>query len=344
MKITVCGAGPGGIGVAFFLKAKGHEVTLYDMPAFADRIEPFRENRHIVVSGEATFDGELDRVCFTPEEALEGAQVVVVVMHAGGHEPLARLVAGIMKPDQLLVMCPGYIGGGKAFLDVLQGIGAPLPPYIEASSLMLTVRPDGPHRMHLPGRKKGFFLYVPQELDDHPFVKSFLDMFAPVRLTRHPLEPGLNEINIVVHAVLTLLNVEKLEQGEPWLFYRQGFSPAIARLVECVDAERCQVQQALGLTPHTFEDLLVEFYSDYGLKGKDLYEKITTYENLANVKGATSFDNRFLTEDLPFGIAPITQLGRELGLEMPYMTMVLQLAKGLTGIDFLETGRKVSTK
>lgn len=344
MRVTVCGAGPAGLGMAACLMSCGHSVVLYDMPDYAGRLVPFQEQPVLTCRGKLEYSGRICAATSDADRAIGEADVVFIVTHAAAHKKLAALFAGKLRPEQLAVMCPGYVGGGVEFTQTLRGQKADaVPPYVEASSLPIISSMEGPTTVRISGWKRNFLLYCPEALRSHEIVAWFQDLYAPVKFVESPLEPGLNEINFIVHAVVSLLNVGRVEQGEDWSFYRTGLTPSIVRVIESIDQERVQLEAALGLTPHRLTDLLWEFYKDQGMSDQGLYTQLTTFEPFAKVRGPLDFEGRFISEDLCYGLVPMYWLGQEKGLAMEATHMMIQLAAAFTGRDYFQSGRRIGS-
>ena len=61
------------------------------------------------------------------------------------------------------------------------------------------------------------------------------------------LEAGLNNANPVIHPPITILNGARIEnEGDSTFFYKDGVSPAVARLIQKLDEERMALLRALG--------------------------------------------------------------------------------------------------
>ena len=92
-------------------------------------------------------------------------------------------------------------------------------------------------------------------------------------------------------------------------------TPAVARLYEAINAERVAVAAAVGASVPTLADW---FERVYGVRGATLVETCQqlTY-NSAGPYQATgtpkSLDHKFITEDLPTGLIPMSALGAEAG-------------------------------
>ena len=190
---------------------------------------------------------------------------------------------------------------------------------------------------------RGFTVFCPAGLRQHEIPKWFEKMYAPIDFTASPIEPGLNEINIVVHCVNSLLNPSRVDGRAKWLFYREGLSPAIVRFIEAVDAERVELERALGLTPRRLTDMLWQFYGDQGMATPEegLYTQLSTFGSFATVPGPLSWEHRFISEDLRCGIVPMYHLGEQAGVPMPATRAAIELASRITGRDELAIGRRV---
>ena len=61
------------------------------------------------------------------------------------------------------------------------------------------------------------------------------------------LEVGLNNANPVIHPPIAILNAAIIEnEGDEKFFYRNGVSPAVAKLIQILDEERMALLRALG--------------------------------------------------------------------------------------------------
>ena len=134
-----------------------------------------------------------------------------------------------------------------------------------------------------------------------------------------------------------------MDGGAPWTFYREGLSPAIVRVIEAIDAERVELERALGLTPRRLTDMLHEFYGDQGMATPKagLYTQLSTFGSFAAVPGPLNWEHRFISEDLRCGIVPMVCLGERAGVPMPAARAVVELASAFTGRDEMSEGRHV---
>ena len=115
---AVLGAGNGGQVIAAYLKLKGKQVTLYDR--FSQVLEPIRRRGGIQLEGVSdTGFAKLDLVTEDVPQAVQGAEVIFVVLPAFAHAYVAQQLAGCLTDGQTVVVCPGATGGALEFRALL---------------------------------------------------------------------------------------------------------------------------------------------------------------------------------------------------------------------------------
>lgn len=135
---------------------------------------------------------------------------------------------------------------------------------------------------------------------------------------------SLANTNHLIHPPLTLLNAVRIDSGEPFTFYRKGISPAADRLLTAVDDERRALCAAVGADDRSGRDWMTGFYAAGGMRGDTLVECLGGYPPFAEVPGPSTLDYRYITDDVPHGIAPWAALGRELGVPTPHLDRLLE--------------------
>ena len=59
--------------------------------------------------------------------------------------------------------------------------------------------------------------------------------------------------------------------------------------------------------------------------------------------GPDPFKNRFITEDTPYGLVPMAQLGHKLGLATPLLDAFISIASAINNEDYNKTGRTLES-
>jgi opine dehydrogenase len=134
------------------------------------------------------------------------------------------------------------------------------------------------------------------------------------------------------------LSASRIEysHGE-FYYYEEGMTPHVCRAIEAIDAERQAIGAALGVDVLS----LLKTYAKmgYGPSGDTFWSVIRGVAALNGIKGPTQIDSRYLTEDVPIGLTIYSQLGRQLGVDVPLMESVIHLAGALLSRDFVAEGR-----
>ena len=79
----------------------------------------------------------------------------------------------------------------------------------------------------------------------------------------------------------------------------------------------------------------------YNVKGNDLFECIQNNDKYREIDAPTSIWCRYIFEDIPNGMVPMEDLGMQVGILTPNMTMIINLASTVLERNFREEGRKV---
>jgi opine dehydrogenase len=133
------------------------------------------------------------------------------------------------------------------------------------------------------------------------------------------------------------MNAGRIERsrGEFW-FYEEGVTPSVVKVIEAVDRERLALAAALGLRLTPAAEAFHR--AGFGPAG-DLWATINGSRMLTALRAPGQVDTRWLTEDIPFGLATWATLGDRLGVETPVIDSLVTLASATLGQDFRSQAR-----
>ena len=93
-EICIIGAGNGGSAIAGDMTLAGHRCRLFEFEEYAENIKPIIEQGGISVTGIArTGFAKIALATFNLEEAVKGADLIMVTTQALAHERVARGIA-----------------------------------------------------------------------------------------------------------------------------------------------------------------------------------------------------------------------------------------------------------
>ena len=72
------------------------------------------------------------------------------------------------------------------------------------------------------------------------------------------------------------------------------------------------------------------------------FERCQTFPAVP-IAGPKTLKERYITEDVPYGLVPISQLAEKLGSKATLMNTIIDLASTLNDEDYRKTGRTLST-
>ncbi len=334
--VAVLGGGHGAHAMAADLVSKGFRVNLFEMERFREKVQRVLDSGQIEAVGELEGHFRLNKAVLDIDEAIADVRYILIVTPAFAHREYAKLLRGRVRADQVLVFYPG------AFASLLfksEFGDAPLPLMAEVNNLPYDARLVGPGRVAIHGRNPVNIALFPANagsglIDDlrrlHPFVRVYSDV----------IEAGLSTVNPSIHSGLCLLSVTAIENSakRPFFLYEHGVTPASCRLDVALDQERKAIGRAFGhdLTP-------IEDFSGMapGYTWQDFYMAIHGNISLTPISGPHSIEDRYFTEDTPFGLVPWSHLAQLAGVETPIISSIITIFSVIHERDWLAVGRNL---
>jgi opine dehydrogenase len=336
----VIGAGHGGLAMAGHLGILGHPVTLYNRTA--ENLDGVRWHGGVKVDGAVTGFGPVRAVTSNIAEAVDGADVVMVVTPSTAHRSLAAAMAPHLRDGQLVVLNPGRTCGALEFRRVFDDCGVRADIALaETQTFLYASRALSRWEAHIYRIKNAVpFATLPSFLI--PNALAVLTVAFPQFVAgTNVLATSLENIGAVFHPALTIMNAGWIEAtGGDFEYYLQGITPSVAKLLERIDGERLAVASALGVRSMSAREWL---YLSYDSPGKDLYEAISNTGSYRGIKAPPGIDHRYISEDVPMSLVPLASLGAMLGVPTPAIRMIIQLGSILHSTDYWAVGRTVES-
>jgi opine dehydrogenase len=343
-RFAIIGAGNAGLAMAAHLKRLGVEVSLYDV--VEAQLAPLAATDNVITITGAELVGEskIDLVTTNLTEAIAGAELIICVTPAHVHKFVAQDLANHLVSGQIVLLHPGRTGGVLEFQKVLREQNCPAEVLVvEAQTLLYAARREAA-TVNIFGLKKRVTCAGLPTIELQRFfdlVQPLLPQFVPAPSIWHT---SLHNVGMLFHPTPTLLNLGRMESGQPFDYYSDGFTPSIAALIEKLDAERLAVAGAMGVT---LPSVVAWLESSYGAAGRNLYEAIQNTANYRGIKAPRLLELddklklRYVIEDVPTGLVPVSELGQKFGVNTPAIDAMITLANIFFEADFRASGRNL---
>ena len=338
---TVIGAGHGGKAMAAHLSLMGFRVTLYNRTF--DHIAAIKARGGVELeSAEGGPHGFAKLALATSDmsEALQNAEMIMVVVPSSAHADVAKSTAPHLKDGQIVLLHPGRTGGTLEFTKTLYDQGCTADVTVaEAETFIYASRSDGPAQARIFRIKEA----VPLAALPATRTKAVLEAVHPAYPQfidgGNVLSTGLNNMGAIFHPALTLLNAGWIESTHgDYQFYIDGVTPSVARVLEALDRERVTVASSLGLRARTGLEWLQMAYNTNGV---DLHEAIHNQPGYYGIKAPSTLNHRYIFEDVPASLVPIASLGECFGVSVRGMDSIIRLACIVHHTDYWRRGRTV---
>jgi len=351
--IAVLGGGNGGHAVAANLSLSGFKVNFFELPRFAGPFEKVLRTREIRIEG-VSIDGvaKLNLATIDIKQAIKDTEIIFIVTPAFGHKAMAEVCAPFVQDGQIIVLMPGS-GGSIEFAKIFKEKKVKREiTFAETCTLPYGARLKGASHVSVfinaiilptgvfPSKRTNDVL---------PKLKQFYPIIMPAK---DVLEAAINNPNPIVHPAATLLSATRIEhsKGEFYLF-AEGMTPAVARTFQSLNEERLSICKALGYKLYHWDNLEFKNYNLGETEDECRYRILNTSMDAAfgkdgiyagiKMKGPESLKDRFVTEDVPYGMVFLSTLGGLLGIPTPTHDAVIQLASVINRTNYWKTGRGV---
>ena len=239
-----------------------------------------------------------------------------------------------------MLVCPGSCAGAIAFKRTL-GVEPEDDRFVvgESHTLPYAVRITGPAAItvFLKLSTSMFVAGLPRTGTDRLY-ELIAEVWPATVKADSVMQTTLQNGNPVIHPAVTLLNAARIEgTGGDFLFYEDGVTEGVGRLIEAVDNERLAIAAALGVTVLSEPAIGVE----QGYMTEENYSTgYSTAPGFLGIGAQSQLDHRYLTEDVGYSLILFTDLAARIGVPTPVMDAVIQVTSVVLARDFRAEGRR----
>ncbi|MEA4877600.1 NAD/NADP octopine/nopaline dehydrogenase family protein [Aminobacterium sp. MB27-C1] len=340
MKFTILGSGNGARAWCAQIAAKGYPVVMWEPLEATEDYLKLREEKEMFLEGDIQVGGKLAGVTMDIKEAMDGADYILVIVPSFAHEPIFRKMIPYLEDGQNVIVVPGNFSGLR-LKKMMKEAGVEKKISIsETASMPYACRIDTYNTVMV--YKKKFQMKMgtsPQSMNAemldvmNDVFKGYVEYLPAQNL----LEIDFDNINYTLHPFPVLFNYGEIEKnGKTYRHYMDGITPSISEKMKELDDERMAIGAKLGLNLQTCLSQLKMYYGQND--SQSIYEYVnsedTPYRDLVgqNVKG------RYLTEDVPGVLVPISLFANKAGMETPVSDLAIRMTSFLHGTDYIEKG------
>ncbi len=328
IRIGIAGAGAIAFGSAALLRQNGHVPTLWS---------PSGAGTGALANGQDLVATGAIEARFAPGIATSAAQlaaendVLLVALPAYGHKAVMdSLVPHVGLRHHVIVSSHASLGALYLAGKLSQrGLSVPITAW--GTTAVTGRRPSPTEVRVITVRSLVDLCTVPGTASEAELAlcrRLFGDRFQP---RDGLLAISLSNLNPQNHMGIALANMTRMERGEKWS-QGQNVTPNVGRLLEALDAERLAIAQALGLEVRTiFEHFHLSFHipvASISEMNQQMHAQGT------GGTGPATADSRYVTEDVPYGLALTTALGRMTGRPALLHEAGIAIFSAMYGRDF----------
>ena len=343
--IAVLGGGNGGHMMAADLSDRGYRVHFCEHPSFEARFRPVLERRAIEVDGigpQGTIP--IDRVTTDMGQALEDVKWIHLALTAVGHEAFFQEMIPHLHEGQVVVLWAGDFGSLRLRHLLQQQGKADGITIIEGNTLPYGARLADPGKVSLLLVAPRVMVASLPQSGLASVTDEFKEQFPGVFAGQNVLAVAFNNPNPIVHPPGALLNTGRIEYSKGnFYMYGEGITPAVARVVREVYNESRRVGNAFGFDMIQYKD--EEFKTKTSIMGVEFEapSPSDTEGIIASILGPTSLNDRYITEDLPMGLVPRSELGRLVAVSTPLIDGIVSIGCIVCETDYWANGRTLES-
>jgi opine dehydrogenase len=334
--VGVVGSGNSARALACYLASRGHEVHL--LVRHIERFPWLTESRSLTATGkvEGTFalGGVTDRV----DRFAAAVETIFVATVTTAYRELAARLAPYLDRHHRVVLFSSKLCGSVEFEHTLREHGVRGVTVLETDALF-ACRIQDDHSIWVRGFKAWTYFSGPRHSVTREWAPLMHGFFPGLEAARNVIQRGLTDFGALAHPTTMLANMNRVDRGEPFLFYHDGFTEKTVAVLEEVEKEFRALAHAYDAPLVAMKDLLDRYY---GCDPTTLLTAMRTVPNYRLSWAPTTLDHRYLREDVACTLVPMEQLARKAGVVLPVLSSLVQMACDLTGEDLVAHGRTLA--
>jgi opine dehydrogenase len=335
------GAGAIARSCAVLVSRAGHPAALWspggegtrDLPATSTPSAGWPDARTAELACDGVVQGASGIAVLSDDAALSAADVIVVALPAPAYASVIPRIAPQLRSHQT-VFFSGALSLAPLWLAELAAAHGQRPVVSGSGTTIATARSRNGGVTIMTVRTRLAIASLPVSAADSTI--AIMKALFGDRFDTSPslLAITLTNINPVAHAAMALCNFTRIERAESWPQYHY-LTPAVARMVEAMDAERRSIAAALGLSVTTIEEHFQRSFDVPQTALADIAAEL--HRRRGGPPGPITTDTRFVLEDVPYGLVFNEALARIASVAAPVTDAAITMHSTLYGRNFRQS-------
>jgi len=327
LRVGIAGTGAIALASAAWLRQAGHGVVLWSpggQGAEALRTQPLEASgvQPCTVTVEVADDAE--RLCLASE-------VLLLALPVNGHRRVMDALLPFLRDGQTVIVSSMASLSALYLHESARHAGRRIT-VASFGTTVLTARRESGTQVKVMTRRKAVGVSALPGTDLAQAVALcaalFGDGFFPQENT---LASALANVNPQSHGPLAVFNWTRIERAENWPQYH-CMTPGVARVIEALDLERRAVARAFGIELGPIEEHFARSFGTESTRLEDIAAEL--HAKRGGPPGPVRTDTRYVTEDMPYGLAFVEALGRIAGVPTPATRTIVDAASLVGGTDY----------
>lgn len=341
-KVCVCGGGGLGTVIAGFSAFNGYEVNV-----LTGRPEHWKQQIEVEGPLGQKYVGRVRRISSEAEDVISRSEIIILCVPGSIiHSELEKIKPYISEKAVVgcVFSCTGF------FISAISVLGEKARLFgFQRVPFIARVKEYGRSAIMLDNRKSLNLAFWGLDNAEKEATALELEQIlaTPIQILPHALQATLTNSNPILHPCRLYSLFKDFDISQPFekipRFYEDWTDDSSRILIEC-DNEFQLMLSMLGLKSK-YTPPLLEYYDSHD--AESLTRKITSIRSLKGllvpmikVEGgyAPDWENRYFTEDIPYGMLLIRFICQEIGLKTPVIDKIIMWYQTNTGKKYLENG------
>ncbi|EJL70141.1 ketopantoate reductase, partial [Variovorax sp. CF313] len=326
-RVGIAGAGAIALASAAWLRRAGHGVTVWSpggRGADGLRTQPLE------ACGIQSFSVKVE-VADGAAGLCAASDVLLLALPVNGHRRVMDALLPLLRDGQTVIVS-SMASLSSLYLHEAAARAGRRITVASFGTTVLTARRESGTQVRVMTRRKavGVSALPGSRVEEAVALCTALfgDGFFP---DGSALASALANVNPQSHGPLAVFNWTRIERAENWPQYH-CMTPGVSRVIEALDRERRAVAAAFGIELGPIEAHFARSFGTASAKLEDIAAEL--HAKRGGPPGPTQADTRYVTEDMPYGLAFVEALGAIAGVPTPATRTIVDAASLVNGIDF----------